>query len=412
MKQAIQQDYQTNPWKADFPALNKPVNGKLPVYLDTASSAQKPQVVIDVMRAVYENGYANVHRGVYSWSQETTRAFEDVRAKVANFIHGEPDQIVFTRNTTEAINLVAHSWGMDNLKQGDEILLTEMEHHANIVPWQLLRDKMGFKIKTIPIREDGSLDINAYEGLLSPRVKLVGIVDISNALGLVNPTTQIIEIAKKYNSDIKVLVDGSQSVIHRIIHIRALNCDFFTFTGHKLYGPTGVGVLWARKELLERMSPYQGGGDMIESVSFSGTTYKEAPAKFEAGTPAIAEVIGLGAAIDYIESIGMENIITHEKSLTDYCTQKLQNIEGLKLYGEGERTGIFSFKLDGCADNDVGMLLDQMDVYVRTGHHCCMPLMSKLGIDGTVRASFGLYTELQDIDALCDALNKCNKMLK
>ncbi len=412
MKQAIQHQQDSNPWKVDFPALNKTVNGKYPVYLDTASSAQKPQMVIDAMRDVFENGYANVHRGVYSWSQETTRAFEDVRAKVANFIQGNSDEIVFTRNTTEAINLVAHSWGRDNLSEGDEVILSEMEHHANIVPWQLLRDKIGFEIKTIPIQADGTLDINAYKDLLSPRVKLVGVVDISNALGIINPVGQIVEIAKKYNKDIKVLVDGSQSVIHRLINIRALNCDFFTFTGHKLYGPTGVGVLWGRKELLECMSPYQGGGDMIETVSFEHTTFKDSPAKFEAGTPAIAEIIGLGAAIDYIESIGMENIIVHENALTEYCAQKLQNIEGLKLYGEGNRVGIFSFKLEGCANNDVGMLLDQMGVYVRTGHHCCMPLMEKLGVDGTVRASFGLYTDTQDIDSLCNALEKCNKMLK
>lgn len=416
MTQTVRSFSRSNPWKADFPALHKHVNGKLPVYLDSASSAQKPAQVINAIRDTYETGYANVHRGIYSWSQELTRAYEDVRTKVGEFIHASPEEIVFTRNATEAINLVAHSWGLTNLSEGDEILLTEMEHHANIVPWQLLCDRVGAVIKTVPILEDGTLDLDAYKKLLSPRVKLIGIVDVSNALGIINPTAQLIEIAKDYNQDIKVLVDGSQGVIHRIVNIRSLNCDFFVFTGHKLYGPTGSGVLWSRKELLERMSPYQGGGDMIERVSFSGTTYKPAPAKFEAGTPAIAQIIGLGAAIDYINAIGMEAIVGHEKELVEYCTEKLQSISGLKLYGYpeniGSRTGIFSFSLEGCSNNDVGMLLDQMGVFVRTGHHCCMPLMEKLGIDGTVRASFGLYTEKRDIDFLCNALEKCNKMLK
>ncbi|MAF67929.1 MAG: cysteine desulfurase [Micavibrio sp.] len=403
-----------NPWKEDFPALTKLVDGKLPAYLDSASSAQKPESVINAMQNCYADGYANIHRGLYGWSQDLTQKYEDVRAKLAHFIGAKENEVIFTKNATESINLVAYAWGMQNLSEGDEIILTEMEHHANIVPWQILRERQGFTINTVPALDNGSLDIKAYENLLSPQTKFVGIVHISNALGTVNPVEQMIDIAKKYNQDIKVLIDGTQSVIHRIVHMDKLKCDFFSFTGHKLYGPTGIGVLWAREELLNCMSPFLGGGDMIETVSFEKTTYKDAPAKFEAGTPSIAQVIGLGAALDYIHQCGLSDILTHEESIKEYCTHKLQSLPFVKLYGHGdfESVGIFSFTVEGCDINDVAMILDQLGVYVRTGHHCCIPLMEALNVSGTIRASCGLYTDKNDIDALISGIEKAYKMLR
>jgi cysteine desulfurase/selenocysteine lyase len=399
--------------RADFPALRHLMNGKPLAYLDSGASAQKPRVVIDAMTAVYETEYANIHRGLYAISQNVTQKFEAVREKVARFI-GAPrtEEIVFTRNTTEAINLVATCWGGSVFAEGDEIILSTMEHHANIVPWQLLRDRMGVVIRTIPLNADGTLDMAAFKALLSPRTRMVAVTHISNALGIVNDVKEISAIAHGFDSRIKVLVDGSQSVVHRAVDVAALGCDFFVFTGHKLYGPTGIGVLWGRYELLEAMPPYQGGGDMIDTVTFEKTTFKAPPARFEAGTPAIAEVIGLGAAIDYVSAVGMDNIAAHEGRLLAAAIERLAGVDGLTFYGTGpEKAGIVSFTAAWAHTSDIAMVLDQCGVAVRTGHHCCMPLMRYYGIEGTVRASFGLYTNLDDIEALTGGLKKAKELL-
>ena len=399
--------------REDFPILSQAMHGKPVAFLDSASSAQKPLVVIEKMSDVMKFNYANVHRGLYRFSQMTTAEYESVRGKVSDFIGANSEnEIVFTRNTTEAINLVAASWGGANLKAGDEIILSGMEHHANIVPWQLLADKIGFIIKVIPVLDDGTLDLDAFQKLLSSQTKFVGVVHTSNALGTINPVEKIISLAKSYNPDIHVFVDASQSVVHGHVNVKDLGCDFLTFTGHKLYGPTGVGVLWARPEILESMPPYQGGGDMIERVSFDGTTFKSAPMKFEAGTPAFLEVIGLGAAIDYIRTIGMDNIMAHEAALYEYTVRELTNIDGLKFYGTAQnKAPILSFTTSWAHISDVAMVLDQCGVAVRSGHHCCMPLMQRFGIEGTLRASFGLYTNKADIDALIVGLKKAKDML-
>lgn len=397
----------------DFPVLSENVNRKPLAFLDTASSAQKPRAVIEKMREAMSFYYANIHRGLYHFSQMTTQEYESVRGKVADFINAKSqNEIVFVRNTTEAINLVAQSWGGANLKTGDEIILSGMEHHANIVPWQLLQDRVGFTIKVIPVLPNGTLDMDAYEKLLSGKTKLVTIVHASNALGTINPVERIVKIAKAYNADIKVLVDGSQSIVHGAVDVQAIGCDFFAFTGHKLYGPTGSGVLWGREDILNDMPPYQGGGDMIETVSFKGTTYKAAPARFEAGTPAFVDVIGLGAAIDYIHTVGRENIMSHEKSMLDYLASALSQIDGLTFYGAAqEKVGIMSFNASWAQASDISMILDKTGVAVRTGHHCCMPLMETLGVPGTVRASIGLYTNQNDINALVQGLKKARELL-
>ncbi len=398
--------------REDFPIFQETVNGKPFSYLDTASSAQKPAAVIERMRDAMSMHYANIHRGLYHFSQVTTREYENVRGKVADFINGDVHEVVFTRNTTEAINLVAHSWGTDNLKSGDEIILSAMEHHANIVPWQLIRERCGFVIKVVPVLKDGTLDFAAFESMLSERTKLVSIVHISNALGTVNPVARIVTAAKAYNPAIHVLVDASQSVVHGHVDVQEIGCDFLTFTGHKLYGPTGAGVLWARAELLDSMKPYQGGGDMIESVSFDGATFKSGVARFEAGTPAFVDVIGLGAAVDYVRTIGVESIATHEKTLLDYASRELAKIDGLTFYGTAqEKAGIISFTADWAQTEDIAMILDKQGVAVRTGHHCCMPLMQSFGIEGTVRASIGLYSNQNDINALVQGLKKARDLL-
>lgn len=399
--------------RTDFPALLETVHGKPLAYLDTASSAQKPLAVIEKMRETMSFHYANIHRGLYHFSQVTTQEYESVRGKAADFINANSEnEIVFTRNTTEAINLVVQSWGGAYLKAGDEIILSGMEHHANIVPWQLLQERIGFIIKVIPVLPDGTLDLEVFEKLLNDKTKLVSVVHVSNALGTVNPVAQIVKTAKAYNADIKVLVDGSQSVVHGTVDVQALGCDFFAFTGHKIYGPTGSGVLWGREEVLNSMPPYQGGGDMIERVSFDGTTYKAAPARFEAGTPAFVEIIGLGAAIDYIHTVGRENIAAHEQNLLGYMNYELEKVGGLTFYGNApEKAGIVSFAASWAQGADIAMILDKTGVAVRTGHHCCMPLMETLGIAGTVRASIGLYTNRNDIDSLVQGLKKAKELL-
>lgn len=404
-----------SPWRDDFPALNKQMNGKPLAFLDSAASAQKPKTVIDAMDAVLNGGYSNIHRGLYEISQNLTQAFEDVRKKVATFIGAESEKnIVFTRNSTEGINLVAQSWARTNLKEGDEILITEMEHHANIVPWQLLSEQIGIVVKVVPVTDEGTLDMAAFKSLLSNKTKLVGVVEISNALGTINPIDDIITIVRNHNADIKILIDGSQGVVHRSVNVTNMDADFYVFTAHKLYAPSGIGVLYGKYDLLNSMPPYQGGGDMIERVSLrKGTTYREAPYKFEAGTPAIVEVIGLGAAVDYLVDIGMDKIAQHEENLLKYATEAILEVEGLTLHGPkalNYKAGVLSFTINGTHPSDVGMILDQCGVAIRTGHHCAMPLMEVMGLDATARASIAMYTNKEDIDALIIGLKKVQEL--
>jgi cysteine desulfurase/selenocysteine lyase len=399
--------------RGDFPALQDSVNNYPICFLDTAASAQKPQQVLEALRNAYADNYANIHRGLYTFSQNKTREFEDARAKVAGFLNAaRADEIVFTRNSTEAINLVANSWAGSQLGEGDEIVLTEMEHHANIVPWQFIRDHLGVKLRIVPVLDNGELDFQAFQSMLSPKTRLIALVHTSNALGTINPVARMITDAKAYNDQIRVLVDASQAVVHAGVDVRDLDADFLVFTGHKLYGPTGIGVLYAKQELLEAMPPYQRGGDMIETVDFDKSTFKAPPQKFEAGTPAFAEAIALGSAIDYVRSIGIDTIAGHERELLEAATDALSNITGLRIYGEAEdKAAIVSFNIDGIHHSDIAMILDQMGIAIRTGHHCCMPLMTRFGIDGTARASFGAYNTMQDVKRLKHGVEKAVRML-
>ncbi len=398
--------------RKDFPIFQNSMNGKRFTYLDTGASAQKPQKVIDSMNQAIVNNYSNIHRGLYNFSQLITEQYEAARSKIADFFAVNEKEIIFTRNATESINLVAQSWVRNNLSQGDEIIITQMEHHANIVPWQILREQIGIVLKIIPVLDNGELDLDSYKNLLSDKTKLVSIVHISNSIGIVNDVRNISKIAKKFNPEIKVIIDGSQAVVHNVINISDMGCDFYVFSGHKLYGPTGIGILWGKYSLLENMPPYQGGGDMIETVTFEKTTFQKPPARFEAGTSAIIEAIGLGAAIDYLKSIGMSNISAHEKELYNYAMDSLSNIDGLKFYGTSEnKAAIISFCADWGHISDIAMILDQCGVAVRTGHHCCMPLMEKFGIEGTVRASFGCYNNKEDVDIFIKSLEKAKDML-
>lgn len=400
-------------YRKDFSILEQPMNGKRLAFLDSAASAQKPRAVVEAMSDVVKYNYANIHRGLYQFSQELTAGYEAVRSKVADFIGAESDkEIVFTANATDSINLVAQSWGRTNLKAGDEIILSEMEHHANIVPWQMLREEIGIVIKVIPVLDNGTLDMEGYSALLSDKTRLVSIVHVSNALGTINPVKEIVAKAKAYNSDIVTLVDGSQSAVHEQIDVCDIGCDFFVFTAHKLYSSTGLGVLYGRYAVLEGMPPYRGGGDMIETVSFEKTTFKEPPFRFEAGTPSIISVIGLGAAIDYISGIDIAAIKIHEQEMTRLLTKGLKELGGVEIYADiPNKAGIVSFNLQGVHASDVGTILDQCGVAVRTGHHCCMPLMKRFGIDASVRASFALYSVKDDIDQCIEGLKKAKELL-
>lgn len=386
--------------KRDFPIFDEPVNGKKLVFLDTAASAQKPRAMIDAMAQMMAQDYANIHRGVYALSQRATEAFEGARSKVARFIGARAvEEIVFTRNATEAINLVAATWGAENLHEGDEVVLTELEHHANIVPWQLLQRKNGFTIKVAPINDDGSLDLNRFAGLLSENTKLVSVSHMSNALGTILPVAEIVRLAKGVGA--RVLLDGCQAVTHLPVDVASLGCDFYVFSGHKLYGPTGIGVLWGRQEFLNSMPPYQGGGDMIERVSWEGTTFKPAPQRFEAGTPAIVEAVGLGAAIDYVSALGMDAIAAHEHELLVYARAKIGALPFVKLVGTAqEAAGVLAFTMEAAHPHDVATILDKKGIAVRAGHHCAQPLMQRLGVAATTRASFGIYSTREDVDAL------------
>lgn len=390
--------------RSDFPILGETVHGRPLVYLDSAASTQKPRQVLQAMQTAYETYYANVHRGVHLLSQRSTDAFEGARQTVAEFINaGSSDEIVFVRGATEAINLVAATYGRTALAAGDEIILSQLEHHANIVPWQLLRDEKGIVIKVIPIDDDGRLRMDVYRQLLSPRTKLVAITQVSNALGVMTPIDEIISEAHACGA--QVLVDGCQGVQHQRVDVRAMDADFYVFSGHKLYGPTGIGVLYGKMSLLERMPPYQGGGDMIQSVTFERTTFKRPPHRFEAGTPAIVEAIGLAAAIDYVSALSLLRIGAHEHDLLSYASERLTEVAGLRIYGTAlPKTAVISFTLDAVHPHDVGTILDQAGIAVRAGHHCAQPLMDRLDVAATVRASFALYNTRADVDALIDAL--------
>jgi cysteine desulfurase/selenocysteine lyase len=391
--------------RQDFPILSQTVRGKKLVFLDSAASAQKPRAVIEAMSRAMETQYANVHRGLHWMSERTTDAYESVRDQVASLLNAPSrDEIVFTRNTTEAINLVAHSYGRGVLKPDQAVLISEMEHHSNIVPWQMLRDAHGNPLLVAPVTDAGELDMAAYESLLADgNVGLVAITHMSNVLGTYTPAARVAALAHQYGA--KVLFDGSQAVVHRVTDVQAIDADFYVFTGHKLYGPTGIGVLWGRAELLDRMPPFLGGGDMISSVSFEQSSWARVPHKFEAGTPAILEAIGLGAAISYVNDIGYDTIAAHEQSLTDHALATLSAIEGLHITGRAQdRGGVISFTMDGAHAHDIATLLDRNGIAVRAGHHCAEPLMRRLGLDSTARASFALYTTHAEIDALAESL--------
>ena len=378
-------------------------------FLDTAASAQKPKQVLDAIEDCYAQHYANIHRGVYKLSQEATIAYEGARQTVADFINAEAREVIFTRNATESINLVAATWGRKNLKAGDVVLLSELEHHANIVPWHMLREEVGIELRIIPITDEGGITLDAFENALDERVKLLAISHMSNALGTCPPVADMVKICKA--KGITTLVDGCQAVLHNIIDVKTLGADFYVFSGHKLYGPTGIGVLYGRYDLLEAMPPYQGGGDMIRTVAFDKVTYAPAPSKFEAGTPHIAGAVGLAAALDYMNSYGRENIFAYEDTLFAYATEQLQTIEGLKLYGtDPSRKAVLSFAVDGIHPHDMGTILDQYNVCVRAGHHCAQPLMKRLGVPATTRASIGMYNTKADIDQLVTAIQKAKEL--
>jgi len=390
--------------RKDFPVLATKANGKDLVFLDSAASAQKPNAVIDAIAEHQRTGYANIHRGVYQLSQRSTEAFEDARAKTARFLSAaDPREIVFTRNATEAINLVAQTWGRSQLQPGDEILITEMEHHANIVPWQMLCEATGAVLRVAPIDDEGVLRSDAFGELLSSRTRLVAFTHVSNALGTINPARELTAQAHAHGA--VVLIDGAQAVPHMAVDVCEIGCDFYVFTGHKLFGPSGVGVLYGKLALLEAMPPYQGGGDMIETVTFEKTTYAPVPHKFEAGTPDISGVIGLGAAIDYVTALGLDAIANHERELLEYATKRLAAVPGLTIIGKAtHKAAVVSFVLDFAHPHDIGTILDQEGIALRTGHHCAQPIMEHFKVPATARASFSIYNTFEDVDRLVEAI--------
>ena len=392
--------------RADFPILKQQIRNKTLVYLDNAATCQKPQAVIDSISHMYSHEYANVHRGVHTLSVKATDRYEGAREKVKNFINANSTkEIIFVKGTTEAINLIAQTFGKANIKKGDEILITAMEHHSNIVPWQMLCEETGAILKVAPINLQGELIYDAFEKLLSDKTKLVSVVHMSNALGSVNPVEKIIAAAKAKN--IPVLLDGAQAIPHLAVDVQKLDCDFYVFSGHKLYAPSGIGVLYGKQALLEAMPPYQGGGDMIRKVTFEETEYNSLPYKFEAGTPSIADVVGLGAAIDYLTEIGMDKIAAYEAELLSYATEKAKQIKGLKIIGEAKEKGaILSFVLDKIHPHDIGTMLDSLGIAVRAGHHCAMPVMDFFQVSATARASFAMYNTEQEIDYLMDGIEQ------
>jgi len=396
--------------RSDFPILARQVYDRPLVYLDNAATTQKPLCVLDAMREEYLNVNANVHRGVHYLSQQATDLHEAARETVRRFIHAaKSEEIVFTRGTTEAINLVAATYGEQFMREGDEVIVSEMEHHSNIVPWQLLAQRRGIRLRVIPIDDRGCLQLDAYERLFTPRTRLVSVAHVSNVLGTVNPIAELVGIAHRHG--VPVLVDGAQSAPHFKVDVQALDCDFFAFSGHKMYGPTGIGVLYGKEEWLEHLPPYQGGGEMIATVSFDHTTFERPPLRFEAGTPDYVATHGLATAIDYIERIGLDRIAEHERSLTRYCMEQLRTIPGMRLFGEADKKdAVVSFLVGDIHHLDMGTLLDRLGIAVRTGHHCAQPLMQRLGILGTVRASFALYNTQEEIDCLVEGIKRVVRM--
>ncbi len=397
--------------RADFPVLHQEVNGRPLVYLDSGATAQKPEAVISAMADFYRHDYANVHRAIHALAERATRAFDGARARVGEFINAtDTREIVFVRGATEAINLVASAFAVPRLRPGDEILVTELEHHANIVPWQLACERTGAKLVVAPMDDAGDVDLDRFEARLGPRTRLAAISHVSNALGTVNPVKAMCGLAR--DKGVPVLLDGAQAMPHMAVDVQDLGCDFYAFSGHKLYGPTGIGALWGRAELLEAMPPYHGGGDMIRRVTFDETTYADIPYKFEAGTPHIAGAVGLAAAMDYLDAIGMDAVWDHGVALLDYATARLEEVPGLTILGSpAHKAALISFTMDCAHASDIGTILDQKGIAIRVGHHCAMPLLDHFGLGATARASFGVYNTMEEVDALTAALYKVRDLL-
>ena len=396
--------------RRDFPTLSVRVHGKPLVYLDNAATSQKPQAVIDALVHYYSDLNSNIHRGVHHLSEQATDAYEEARRKLQRFVNAADErEIVFVRGTTEAINLVAHSYGKTFVKPGDEIILTAMEHHSNIVPWQFLSEQTGARLRVVPINDEGELLVDELEPMLTGRTRLVAVTHVSNALGTVNPIARIVQLA--HRRGVPVLVDGAQAVPHGKVDVQALDCDFYAFSGHKMYGPTGIGVLYAKRRWLEKMPPYQGGGSMISLVTFEKTHYAELPYKFEAGTPNIAGAIGLGAAVDYLEALGLDAVAAHEHDVLEYGTKQLAAIDGVRVIGRAvEKAGVLSFVLDGVHPHDIGTILDREGVAIRAGHHCAMPIMQRFGVPATARASVAVYNTREEMDVLARAVRKVKEV--
>jgi cysteine desulfurase / selenocysteine lyase len=406
----VSADFDIRKVRADFPILSREIHGRPLVYLDNAATTQKPQAVIDAMSHYYASDNANIHRGVHLLSESATEAYEAARRTVQHFLNAEDrSEIIFVRGTTEAINLVAQTYGRAHVGAGDEIVISAMEHHSNIVPWQMLCEEKGARLRVGPINDDGELLLDEFEALMSSKTRLVAVTHVSNALGTVNPIRRVVEMAHRWN--VPVLVDGAQAVPHEPVDIRALDCDFYAFSGHKIYGPTGIGVLYGKRQLLDAMPPYQGGGDMIRSVTFEKTLYNQLPYKFEAGTPHIAGAIGLGAALDYLTGIEIEGVRTHERELLAYGTAALSSVPGLRLIGTAkEKAGVLSFVMENIHPHDIGTILDQQGIAIRTGHHCAQPLMQRFGIPATARASLAVYNTASEIDALVAGIHKLKEV--
>lgn len=402
--------YDVNAIRRDFPILSTTVYDRPLIYLDNAATTQKPLCVLDAMRHEYLNANANVHRGVHYLSQQATELHEAARETVRRFINaGKTEEVVFTRGTTESINLVASSFCEEFMKEGDEIIVSVMEHHSNIVPWQLQAARRGVAVRVIPMNDEGELDMEAYAGMFTERTKIVSVAHVSNVLGTVNPVREMISIAHSHG--VPVLVDGAQSTPHFKVDVQELDCDFFAFSGHKIYGPTGIGVLYGKEEWLDRMPPYQGGGEMIESVTFEKTVFQSLPFKFEAGTPDYIATHGLAVALDYVNDIGLENISSHERELTSYCMEQMRSIDGIALFGTSEhKDAVVSFLVGDIHHLDMGTLLDRLGIAVRTGHHCAQPVMQRYGIQGAVRASFAMYNTREEIDALVEGVRRVSRM--
>ena len=403
-------DFDVQKLRRDFPILRQRIHGRTLVYLDNAATSQKPQVVIDAICRYYERDNANIHRGVHFLSEHATEEYEGARRTVQQFLNAaDASEIIFVRGATEAINLVAQTYGRTNVHAGDEVFITAMEHHSNIVPWQILCEEKNARLRVAPISDSGELLLEDFEKLLGPRTKIVALTHIANALGTINPVRRIIEMACRWN--IPVLVDGAQAVPHLKVDVQTLDCDFYVFSGHKVYGPTGIGVLYGKSALLEAMPPYQGGGDMISSVTFEKTIYNKLPYKFEAGTPHVAGAIGLGAAIEYVNGLGMDNIAAYEHELLAYATEAVSTIPGIRVIGTAkEKAGVLSFLLDTIHPHDIGTILDQEGIAIRTGHHCAQPVMQRLGITATARASFAFYNTREEVDALVEGIQKVREV--